>query len=106
MAYLEVNIERMAGGFAAVSANGTSLAENPGCFFVLFGTHYPVLTDYMNGLEYEGWYLVSSQTSQSLAMIDGLPFGFTGGTLLFQGSGRYKIEWINGQWHFVGSRLE
>lgn len=106
MAYLEVIVERTPGGYLASSANGCSLGKSSGCLAFFIGTRYPSLVDYIEGLEYEGWYMVSSQTSQSFGVIDGLPFGFSGGTLLFRGSGRYKIEWIDDRWQFVGSRLE
>lgn len=106
MAKLEVIIERTTGGYLASSANGYSLGESSGCLAFFIGTHYPNLVDYMEGLEEEGWYLVSSQSSQSFGIIDGLPFGFSGGTLLFRGRGRYKIKWVDGRWQFVGSRLE
>lgn len=106
MAYLEVKVDNMGSGACVVSANGVSLGRDKGFWGAIFGTYYPSVPDYFNGLDYEGWRLVSSNTSGSIAIVDGLPFGFSGGTYIFQGSGRYEIEWNQERrWQFTGPRL-
>jgi hypothetical protein len=101
MSYLEVRVEN--GGSLAVSANGISLAKSNGCLAFFIGSIYPYATDYFNGLASEGWRLVSSQSNSAMAIVSGFPMGNTWGTYLFEGNGRYEIEWDeNDRWHFKG----
>lgn len=99
MGYLEVVIEHgNSGGMIATSANGYSLGRNPGCLGWMFGTRYPNLSDYIDALEYEGWYLVSSGSSGAYGMIDGLPFNNVTEKLYFSGNGRYRVYWDEKGW--------
>ena len=102
MPYLEVRVENGAGGSYVTSANGISLAKSNGCLASLFGSMYPSAIDYFNGLAYEGWTLVSSQSNSSFGMIDGLPFANNWGNYFFTGNGRFEIEWDDKGWHFKG----
>jgi hypothetical protein len=105
MAYLEVRVENGTGGRIAVSANGVSLAKSSGCLAFFLGSQYPSAMDYFSGLEYEGWTLVSNQTSNTVGMIDGLPFASSNSIYTFRGNGRFEIEWDEqDRWRFKGYR--
>src|SRR3990172_4867911 len=100
MPYLEVKIQNAPGGALAISANGISLGKSNGCLAAIFGTSYPMAIAYFEGLEYEGWDLVSSQSSNFVGMIDGFPFANSQGTYVFQGHGRYEVKWDDDGWFF------
>lgn len=105
MAYLEVRVENGSSGRYAASANGVSLAKRSGCLAFFIGSHYPSVTSYFSALEDEGWSLISSQSSSTVGMIDGLPFANSNSVYTFRGDGRFEIEWDeNGNWRFTGYR--
>jgi len=102
MAYLEVVVENN----CALTANGSILRRDKGFWAYLFGCPCPVAFDYFNALEREGWRLISSRSSGSFGMIDGLPFQFKSDTYIFQGNGRYEVEWNGDNWFIKGSTYE
>lgn len=101
MAYLEVTVQQAPGGTTAIAANGFSLARSNGCLAFFIGSMYPSAIDYFDALEREGWVLVSTSSSSTMGMIEGLPFIISGGTYTFRGNGRYQIEWVNDDWRFL-----
>jgi hypothetical protein len=103
MSYLEIKLGTGSSGRVALSANGLSLARSQGCLASLFGTQYPIATDYFSGLESEGWRLVTSSSSRTVGMINGMPFANDESVYTFSGNGRYEINWSSdGRWAFNG----
>jgi len=102
MAYLEVVVQNGSGGLIAVSANGKSLGKPNGLKGFLFGTIFPYYIDYLNALEFEGWKLISSESSQFVGVFDGFPIMNSNRVFLFSGYGRFEVEWVDDKWFFKG----
>jgi len=90
---LEVVIAKGPGGEFAVKANDFSLSDGGAAAKMSDNAEYPYAADYVNALVAEGWQPVS-------------PTGVSvnSSVCVFEGEGRYKIQWEKGRWQLVDSK--